>query len=211
MAPPGPQGPLDPGEAPGPRCPGTPPPVGRWRAPLGSTHGWPRYRPPDPRRPVVAPPRGGGGCLRLSPSRGRRLAARRGGGGPAWRRGCATGTVVPSLGRCGRPPACPLHGRRRAPRATPGAPPSPRWCRTCLRTRGIWWALWPPSPGGVPPTCGWSSPVPGRRVDWLVGPCAAPRCGRGLTRRVPAPQRAQVGGRGRRRAARPPVATPTRV
>ena len=62
--------------------------------------------------------------------------------GGAGQTGHATGTSVPSLGGCGRPPACRSLRQRRAPRATPGVPASPPLCITCLHTGGISLALW---------------------------------------------------------------------
>ena len=90
------------------------------------------------------------GPLRAPPPR--LLRCRPPGAGGAGRTGHATGTSVPSLGGCGRPPPCRPPGRRRAPRATPGVPASPRLCSTCLHIGGIMLALWPPAPGGAAPT-----------------------------------------------------------
>ena len=138
--------------------------------------------------------------------RGHRIVERLREGG-AGRGGRATETSVPALGGHGRPLPCLLPGRRRAPRATPSDPASAHLCRICLHTRGISWALSPPSSEGAVLTCGWSSPPPGRRVGWRAGPCAAPACGQGLTHRGPS-RLARVRGLGWRRAACPPTTTP---
>ena len=122
---------------PEPWCVGSPLPAGPTGGPGGPVpRGWIlvglHRQPPGPLR--VPPPR---------PLRGRPPWA-----GGTGRTGHATGTSVPSLEGCGRPPPCRPPGRRRAPRATPGVPASPRLCSTCLHTEGISLALWPPAPGG---------------------------------------------------------------
>ena len=136
----------------------------------------------------------------------RLLRGRPPGAGGARRTGHATGTSVPSLGGCGRPPPCRPPGRRRAPRATPGVPASPRLCSTCLHTGDISLALWPPAPGGAAPTFRWCPLALGRRAGWPVEPCVAPTRGPGPPHRGLL-SRARVRDSGWRRVACLPAAT----
>ena len=120
--------------------------------------------------------------------------------------GHATGTSMPHLRGCGRPPPCRPQGRRRAPRATQGVPASSHLCSTCLYTGGISLALWPPAPGGGAPTFGWCPSALGRRAGWPVEPCVA------LTRGPAPPHQGLVSlardqDSGSRRFARLPAAT----
>ena len=128
------------------------------------------------------------------------------GAGGAGCTGHATGTSVPSLGGCGRPPPCRPPGRRRAPRATPGVPASPRLCSTCLHIGGISLALWPPAAGEAALTFGWRPPALVRRAGWPVEPCMAPARGPGPPHRGVV-SRARVPDPRPRRVACPPAAT----
>ena len=144
------------------------------------------------------------GLLGMPPPR--LLRGGRPGAGGAGRTGHATGTSVPSLVGCGRPPPCRPPGRRRAPRDTRGVPASLRLCSTCLHTGGISLAPWPPAPGRAAPTFGSRPPALGRRAGWPVEPCVAPTRGPGPPHRGLVSW-ARVRDSGWRRVARLPAAT----